>query len=76
MHVKVICQPSGPRCDMCDLSTKKLCPSARVVKNRKPIVFIRPDQDSPAKVEVALEEDVEDAKGDISGAETPSLKLE
>jgi endonuclease-3 len=66
MRDKVICQPSGPRCDMCDLSTKGLCPSARVVKNRKPVVFIKPDQESPAKVEVALEEDVElDANGSI-----------
>ncbi|PPQ78354.1 hypothetical protein CVT25_011637 [Psilocybe cyanescens] len=60
---QVICLPVGPRCDMCDLSTKGLCPSARTVtsKNRKEIVFtkVTKGQESPPKVEIKLEEETE-----------------
>ncbi|KAF8162738.1 DNA glycosylase [Crassisporium funariophilum] len=75
---QVVCLPVGPRCDVCDLSKKGLCPSARTVvkatKKRKAIVFcsdkVMPststshveDLDSPAKVEIKLEDDMEEAK--------------
>jgi endonuclease-3 len=52
----MLCLPVGPRCDMCELSQKGLCPSAqKVVKStkRKAVVL-----DSPAKVKVELEEDI------------------
>ncbi|KAF8959767.1 DNA glycosylase [Flammula alnicola] len=60
---QVICLPVSPRCDVCDLSTKGMCPSARKVdsKNRKAIVFTSV-QESPAKVEIALEGEVEEKK--------------
>ena len=35
---QTICLPVGPRCDVCTLSSQKLCPSAqksKVAKNRK-----------------------------------------
>ncbi|KAF8872669.1 DNA glycosylase [Gymnopilus junonius] len=62
---QVICLPVGPRCDLCDLSKKGLCPSAQKVtsKNRKAVVFTRVQEESkesPAKVEVTLEEEVEE----------------
>ncbi|KDR82003.1 hypothetical protein GALMADRAFT_59471 [Galerina marginata CBS 339.88] len=52
----VICVSSSPRCDVCDLSTKGLCPSARTVtsKKRKAIVFSKV-KESPPKVEITLE---------------------
>ncbi|KAF8172076.1 DNA glycosylase [Pholiota molesta] len=60
---QVVCLPSGPRCDACQLPSKGLCPSARAVtsKNRKAIAFIstRDSQESPAKVEIVLEEEEE-----------------
>ncbi|XP_006458690.1 hypothetical protein AGABI2DRAFT_63644 [Agaricus bisporus var. bisporus H97] len=50
---QVICLPVGPRCDMCNLSTNGLCPSAqKVVKSSKRKVVVL---DSPAKVKVELE---------------------
>lgn len=58
--LKVICLPVGPRCDVCDLNTKDLCPSAQKVvnaKNRKTIVFSTPAEDSP-KLEIELEDEV------------------
>ncbi|EKM83215.1 hypothetical protein AGABI1DRAFT_69456 [Agaricus bisporus var. burnettii JB137-S8] len=50
---QVICLPVGPRCDMCDLSTKGLCPSAQkaVKRSKRKVVVL----DSPAKVKVELE---------------------
>ncbi|KAH9483573.1 Endonuclease III-like protein [Psilocybe cubensis] len=63
---QVVCLPVGPRCDMCDLSAKGLCPSARTVttKNRKEIIFtnVTKVQDSPPKVEIKLEEETEEMK--------------
>ena len=41
---QVICLPVNPRCDICDLSSKGLCPSARTMakssKSRKEIVLV------------------------------------
>jgi len=56
----VICLPVGPRCDVCDLNTKGLCPSAQKVvnaKNRRTIVFSTPGEDAHPKLEVKLEEE-------------------
>ncbi|KAG6888911.1 hypothetical protein C0992_007098 [Termitomyces sp. T32_za158] len=39
---QVVCVPVGPRCDLCELSTKGLCPSAQKTsksKTRKAVVF-------------------------------------
>ena len=60
--LKVLCLPIGPRCDVCDLNTKDLCPSAQKVvnaKNRKTIVFSTPEKDAYPKLEVKLEEEEE-----------------
>jgi len=69
---QVVCLPVSPRCDVCELSAKGLCPSARKVvkvsKNRKEIIFSKvegdPGEGSLPKVEIALEEKVEEAGGD------------
>ncbi|KAF5349592.1 hypothetical protein D9756_008927 [Leucocoprinus leucothites] len=51
---QVICLPVGPRCDMCDLSPRGLCPSAQKVTKatkRKAVVLA---DGSPAKVKIEL----------------------
>ncbi|KAF8801416.1 DNA glycosylase [Phlegmacium glaucopus] len=63
---QVICLPVGPRCDVCDLSTKGLCPSAQKVvnaKNRKTIVFSTPGEGADPKLEVKLEEEIGEEMG-------------
>ncbi|TFK32593.1 DNA glycosylase [Crucibulum laeve] len=58
---QVICQPVGPRCDLCDLPAKNLCPSAQKVvktKNRKAVVLASGSRDLPPKLEIELEDDV------------------
>ena len=30
-----ICKPVSPRCDLCDVSARSLCPSARIVSPKK-----------------------------------------
>jgi len=78
---QVICLPVGPRCDVCDLNTKGLCPSAQKVvnaKNRKTIVFSTPGEDAFPKLEIKLEEHHEEIREKI-GAEivkTEDSKLE
>lgn len=58
MFFQVICLPVGPRCDMCELSTKGLCPSAqKVTKSTKRKAVVFSSQDSPPKVKVELEEE-------------------
>ncbi|EJD48672.1 DNA glycosylase [Auricularia subglabra TFB-10046 SS5] len=44
---QTICLPVGPKCDVCELSAKKLCPSARVVPVKGK---------AKPKVEIALED--------------------
>ncbi|KAG5650981.1 hypothetical protein H0H81_010328 [Sphagnurus paluster] len=62
---QIICLAISPRCDMCELSTAGICPSAQKVsksKTRKPI-FLGPEasaSDSPPKIEITLEEDEKD----------------
>jgi endonuclease III len=66
--LKVICLPVGPRCDLCDLNTKDLCPSAQKVvnaKNRKTIVFSTPEEDAYPKLEVKLEEEHEEIREEV-----------
>ncbi|KAF9557740.1 DNA glycosylase [Agrocybe pediades] len=60
---QVICVPVSPRCDVCELSVKGLCPSARVVnsKKRKAIVFTEV-KESPPKIEITMEEETEEKK--------------
>ena len=63
---QVICLPVSPRCDMCELSAKGLCPSARKVvtkgKGRKEVVFVNKKDVLAGKegpeVEIMLEEEV------------------
>ncbi|KAH9961045.1 DNA glycosylase [Russula dissimulans] len=52
---QVICLPVGPRCDLCTLSTQKICPSAQtVVKSRsKKSTTLQPE--SGPKIEIAIE---------------------
>ena len=60
---QVICLPVSPRCDVCELSAKGLCPSARKVvtkaKGRKEIIFFDKKETSAGKegpeVEIVLE---------------------
>ncbi|KAG6835643.1 hypothetical protein H0H93_016250 [Arthromyces matolae] len=61
---QVICVPVGPRCDLCDLSTKGLCPSAqkasksKSLKARKAVAF-KAEPSSPfspsPKIEIEIE---------------------
>ncbi|CAA7260929.1 unnamed protein product [Cyclocybe aegerita] len=68
---QVICLPIGPRCDVCDLSKKGLCPSAQKVvkasKSRKEIVFTKVEdlEGSFPEVEIALEEELEETTVNI-----------
>ena len=65
---QVICLPVSPRCDVCELSAKGLCPSARKVvtkaKGRKEIVFFDTKGTSESvgkegpEVEIVLEGEV------------------
>jgi endonuclease-3 len=58
---QVICLPVNPRCDICDLSARGLCPSARTMakgsKSKKQII-LRGDE-GPKLVIVAEEEELE-----------------
>ncbi|KZV96557.1 DNA glycosylase [Exidia glandulosa HHB12029] len=49
---QTICVPVGPKCDQCELSVRKLCPSARVVK-------VKAKGKGKAKVEIAIEDESE-----------------
>lgn len=58
-----ICKPVGPRCDLCDVATAKLCPSRRVVvpspkKKVKVEVEVKGEEGEPA-VAVAVEKEEE-----------------
>ena len=63
----MICLPVGPRCDMCDLSSKGLCPSARTVKksskSKKEIILIDQKGDVEGNVGPRVEITVEEAEG-------------
>lgn len=59
---QVICLPVGPRCDLCDLSTSGLCPSAKknpTSKGRKAVVTAStsPEPGSLPRIEIELEAD-------------------
>ena len=55
---QVICLPVGPRCDVCLLGQKALCPSRVKVDatKRKEVVYTFRDEQDGAKVEVKYEE--------------------
>ena len=64
---QVICLPVNPRCDICELSSKGLCPSARKVtkssKSRKEIILINEKdvlRGVGPKVEIIAEEEEEE----------------
>jgi len=55
---QVICLPVGPRCDLCDLSTSSLCPSAKKSprsKGRKAVSASTPKSGSLPEIEIELE---------------------
>ncbi|CAO1612992.1 unnamed protein product [Sympodiomycopsis kandeliae] len=59
---QVICVPVGPRCDLCELGKRKLCPSRRIVdpksiESRKIVTFIDPNGKEEAKVKIKLDDD-------------------
>ncbi|GAA5978752.1 hypothetical protein JCM10908_004469 [Rhodotorula pacifica] len=59
-----ICKPVGPRCDLCDVATAKLCPSRRVVvpspkKKIKLEVQVKGEEEGEPDVAVTMEEEEE-----------------
>lgn len=53
---QVICVPVGPRCDLCDLGSQRLCPSYRKVDatsiaSRKQVVLLPEEGEAEVKVE-------------------------
>ncbi|POY74351.1 hypothetical protein BMF94_2545 [Rhodotorula taiwanensis] len=56
-----ICKPVGPRCDLCDVATAKLCPSRRVVvpspKKKVKVEIEVKGEDGEPTVKVAMEEE-------------------
>ncbi|EIN07891.1 DNA glycosylase [Punctularia strigosozonata HHB-11173 SS5] len=57
---QTVCLPIGPRCDLCELPGKNLCPSARKVVNVKmrKVLAMKSDLDSATpQVTIAVEED-------------------
>ena len=59
-----ICKPVGPRCDLCDVATAKLCPSRRVVvpspkKKVKVEVELKGEEGGEPLVAVAVEKEEE-----------------
>ena len=61
---QVVCLPVNPRCDICVLSPKGLCPSAskvvKVSKNRKEIVWkevLNVDEAAGPEVEIVVEKE-------------------
>jgi hypothetical protein len=57
---QMICQPVGPRCDLCELPGKKLCPSARKVvnvKSRKAVMICDSLDAAAPDIEISVEED-------------------
>ncbi|KAI0296854.1 DNA glycosylase [Russula brevipes] len=57
---QVICLPVGPRCDLCTLSTRNICPSAQAT-----VAKSRTKRTAGPKIEIAIEEQ----------ASTPTLDL-
>jgi endonuclease-3 len=58
---QLICTKKTPRCDMCTLSAKELCPSARkvnTVNTKRKTRAVKVDAQGQAKVEVKVEETV------------------
>ena len=75
----MICLPVAPRCDVCDLNTKGLCPSAQKVvntKNRKTIVFSTPGEDTHPKLEVKLEEEHKEIGEELTSDVKTEEKIE
>lgn len=68
---QVICLPIGPRCDLCLLGQKKICPS-RVsgvkAEGRKEVVYTFTAEDDDGENMIKLEklEDVDEIKGELS----------
>ena len=70
---QVICLPVGPRCDVCLLGQRKLCPSRSTKVNaegRKEVkyTFTADEDEDGAKIEVKYEEEVEPV---ASGSDVP-----
>ncbi|KAH9961049.1 DNA glycosylase [Russula dissimulans] len=53
---QVICLPVGPRCDLCTLSTQKICPSAQTVAKSRAKKSTTLQPESGPKIEIAIEE--------------------
>ena len=67
---QVICLPIGPRCDLCLLGQKKICPSrvSRVkAEGRKEVVytFTAEEEDGENLVKLEKMEDVDEVKGEV-----------
>lgn len=67
---QVVCVPVGPRCDLCELSTKGLCPSAQKTsksKTRKAVVLAPEASTSTSESlsKVGIEIETEEEKTDL-----------
>ncbi|WWC87459.1 uncharacterized protein L201_002348 [Kwoniella dendrophila CBS 6074] len=72
---QVICLPVGPRCDLCLLGQKKLCPSRITnvdAKNRKQVLFTfkqeqeeNIDEESRPKIEIGYDENQDIPQADL-----------
>mgnify|MGYP002718647139 FL=1 len=83
-----ICKPVGPRCDLCDVATAKLCPSRRVVvpspKKKVTVEVEVKGEDGEPAVAVAVEQEeeklvslkTEPDTGTVRAAEEISIKHE
>jgi hypothetical protein len=70
---QTVCLPVSPRCDICDLSSKALCPSARIPKGAKS--KSRKNLSDP-KVEIVFDGTLNSSRGAIDNAlELPSLDV-
>jgi len=54
---QVVCLPVNPRCDLCDLPSKSLCPSARKVVKSKTKRTVSAKTESGPEVHISLEEE-------------------
>jgi hypothetical protein len=73
-----VCLPLGPQCDLCELSTKGLCPSEQRVKpkNRGALV-IAPESVGPkTEIEVDFESGSLAARGDEEAESSDLTDLE
>ncbi|GAA5951772.1 hypothetical protein JCM3765_003114 [Sporobolomyces pararoseus] len=82
-----ICKPVGPRCDLCDLGTARLCPSRRTVvppSPRKQKVKVEMEmevkeeeiEEGKPKVEIGIEVKEEETIGNLVVKEEEKIKVE